>query len=66
MRDLDRRIAKLEIGSLPSRSYVVRVSDPMTAEERDAIAKAMGPIIIVPHKCRSVEEWIEQYAPEAA
>ena len=41
-----------------------KVSNPPTPEEEEAIANAVGPIIIVPHPCKTVEEWIATYAPK--
>ena len=46
--------------------YVVRISDPPTAEEQlqliacQLVGKA---IAIVPGKSLTIDEWIEQYAP---
>jgi len=44
--------------------YVVRLSDPPTSAER---LQPMGaqlerrPIVIMPHKCKTVEEWMARY-----
>ena len=62
-RSLADRVAKLELFREPPRKYVVHVSDPPTREERAAIANATGPIVIVPHVCKTVEEWVAKYAP---
>jgi hypothetical protein len=62
-RNLESRIAKLEQFSKPPRRYVFHVSDPPTKEEDAAIAGASGPIVIVPHPCKTVEEWIAKHSP---
>ena len=44
--------------------YVVRVSDPPTPQERlQRLAAHLErrPIVIMPHKCRSIEEWLARY-----
>jgi hypothetical protein len=49
-------------GSLP---YVVHLSEPPTAEERLQLAACRlvrQPIVIVPGKCLTVEEWVQRYA----
>jgi hypothetical protein len=46
-------------------SQVVRVSDPPTAAEQLRLLAARlerTPIVIVPHKCANMEEWVERYA----
>jgi hypothetical protein len=60
-RNLEVRIAKLEQWRMPSPPYVVRVSDPKTAEERAAIASAGRSVAVLPHKCGSVREWAARY-----
>ena len=43
---------------------VVRLSDPPTAKERLQLLAAhlqRTPVAIVPHKCRSMEEWLARY-----
>ena len=66
IRNLEARLAKLEDakGVKPSRQYVYRVSNPPTAAEQAAIDSATGPIIIMPHPCETVDEWVAQYAPK--
>jgi hypothetical protein len=63
-RNLEGRIAKLEQWRMPRPPYVIRVSDPMTPEDRAAIASAGRPVAVLPHKCRSVEEWAARYTPK--
>ena len=44
--------------------YVVRVSDPPTPQERLQLLAAhlqRRPIVTMPHKCKSMEEWIAYY-----
>ncbi len=65
-RSFRGRVEKLEQYRKPPRQYVIRVSDPRTAEEEDAITNAAGPIVIVPHPCKTVEEWLEKCAPSGA
>ena len=45
--------------------YVVRLSDPVTASERLQLAAARllrTPIAIMPHRCKTTDEWMERYA----
>jgi len=47
--------------------YVVRVSDPPTAFERLQLLSARlqrRPVAVLPHPCRSMDEWHERCAPE--
>jgi hypothetical protein len=62
-RSIEGRIAKLEHFREPPRKYVVHVSDTPTAEEQAAITNATGPIVVLPHPCKTVEEWLAKYAP---
>jgi hypothetical protein len=44
--------------------YVVRLSDPPTPQERLQLLAAhlqRRPIVVMPHKCHSMEEWIAHY-----
>jgi hypothetical protein len=44
--------------------YVVHISDPPTAEEQLQLAACRllrQPIVIVPGKCLTIEEWVEKY-----
>jgi hypothetical protein len=52
-------------GIATGNSPVVRVSDPPTAAEQMRLLAARlerTPIVIMPHKGASVEEWMERYA----
>ncbi len=64
-RTLSSRIARLEDARAPKvrRQYVYHLSDPPTAAEQEAIDGAVGPIIIVLHPCRTVDEWVAKHAP---
>jgi hypothetical protein len=64
-RNIASRITRLEDarGQKIRRQYVYHVSNPATPEENAAIASATGPIVIVPHACKTVEEWVAQHAP---
>ena len=45
-------------------SSVIRLSKPPTLNERMQLLAARlerRPIVIMPHKCKTVEEWLEQY-----
>ena len=49
---------------LPEDRYVIRVSDPPTPFERLQLLSAhpqRRAFIIVPHPCRSIDEWHERY-----
>ena len=65
-RNLQGRVAKLEQYRKPHRQYVFHVSDPPTMEEEAAIANAFGPIVVVPHSCKTVAAWIAKYSPMGA
>jgi hypothetical protein len=44
--------------------YVIRLSKPPTLSERLQLLAARlerRPIVIMPHKCKTVEEWVERY-----
>ena len=44
--------------------HVVRVSTPPTWHERLQLLAARlerRPIVIMPHKCKTVDEWLERY-----
>jgi len=44
--------------------YVVRLSDPPTPSERLQLLAARlerRPIVIMPHKYRTIDEWLERY-----
>ncbi len=53
-------------GGLP---YVVHLSDPPTAEERLQLAACRlmrQPIVIVPGKCLTIEEWVKKYGEQGS
>jgi hypothetical protein len=60
---LASRIAKLEEHRAPPRKYVIRVSDPIAAEEQAEIDSATLTFILAPHKSETVEEWLAEHAP---
>jgi hypothetical protein len=48
--------------------YVIRLSTPPTARERLqllAVRLQRSPVVIMPHKCKTTLEWIEQYSTQA-
>ena len=49
------------------RGYVLRVSKPPTSREQLQIAVALmqgAAVVIVPHRCETVEEWVARYSPK--
>jgi len=49
--------------------YVVHISEPPTAEERLQLAacRLLGqPIVIVPGKCLTTEEWVRKYGEQGS
>lgn len=62
-RSIEGRISKLEQFRKPARKYVFHVSDPPTVGEEEAIRSAVGPIVIVPHVCKTTKEWLAKHAP---
>jgi len=53
-----------EIIRRANTSHVVRLSRPPTLSEQLQLIAARlerRPIVILPHKCKTVEEWQEQY-----
>ena len=60
-RNLEGRLAKLEFSRQPRGSYVVHVCDPPTESELAEIERARikgRNIAIVPHACKTVDEWV--------
>ena len=60
--EIVRRVA--EANASTGGGYVVRLSKPPTARERMQLLAAhleRRPIVIMPHKCRSMEEWLARY-----
>jgi hypothetical protein len=63
-RDLAAEIVRRCAAAGGSASYVVRLSDPPTANERLQLAAARilrRPIAIMPAKCLSIGEWIARF-----
>jgi hypothetical protein len=49
--------------------YVVHISDPPTADERLQLAACRllrQPIVIVPGKCLTIEEWVKKYGEQGS
>jgi len=45
-------------------SFVIRLSKPPTSDERLQLlaSRLQGrPIALMPHKCKTVDEWLERY-----
>jgi hypothetical protein len=64
-RSLEGRLAKLETPHKPLGGYVVHVCDPPTESELAYIERARTEgrkIAIMPHACRTVEDWMAIYA----
>ena len=58
-----------EIIRRANNSHVVRLSRPPTLSEQLQLMAARlerRQIAIMPHKCTSVDEWLEQYASQEA
>jgi hypothetical protein len=65
--EIIRRVG--EANAQTGGGYVVRLSHSPTPQERLQLlaARLQGrPITIMPHRCRTVEEWLEQYASRGA
>ncbi len=67
-RKLDAHDIAAEIirraGLAASNSHVVRLSEPPTgAEQLQLLAARLEhrPIVIMPHKCETVDEWLARY-----
>ena len=69
---LDRRLSKLEVGSLPTPPYVVRLSHEEVAlpdRERERLVRLRSggfPVVVMPAVCATMEEWLARYAPQKA
>jgi hypothetical protein len=64
IRDIAAEIVR-RAGLAASNSHVVRLSEPPTLNERIQLLAARlerRPIVIMPHKCKTSDEWLEQYA----
>ena len=65
--EIIRRVAAANAET--SGGYVVRLSDPPTPGERLQLIAAhleRRPIVILPHKCKTVEEWLTRYGKAKA
>jgi hypothetical protein len=59
------RASTANSGSPDSLPYVVHLSEPPTTAERLQLAACRlmrQPIVIVPGKCLTAEEWVQRYA----
>jgi len=64
LRELAAEIIRRASSPDGVKRYAVRVSDPPTSSERLQLIAARleaRPIVILPHKCATVDNWIEQY-----
>lgn len=67
MSNLSNRVAKLEQKRSVRPPYVVRASDPLTADDLRAmaIARTIGhPFAVLPRKCATVADWVARYGQE--
>jgi hypothetical protein len=63
---LEARDVAAEIVRRAGRPYVIRLSDPPTPSERLQLTAARlmrWPVAIMPAKCRTIDEWLDRYAP---
>jgi len=65
-RDLAAEIVRhvAESNASTGGGYVLRLSKPPTPQERMQLLAAhleRRPIVIMPHKCKTVEEWMARY-----
>jgi len=68
LRDIANEVVRRAAGPDGTKSCVVRLSDPPTSIERLQLLAARlerRPIVILPHKCKTVEEWLEHAAAGA-
>jgi hypothetical protein len=64
--EIVRREARRSGGPLRGVLTLVRVSYPPTQSEKPLLAALRllhSPHAIMPHQCRSMEEWLAKYAP---
>ena len=68
--EIIRRVmaSKANSGGLGTLPFVVHLSKPPTAEEQLQLAACrlmQQPIVIVPGKCLTIEEWVQRYASKS-
>ncbi len=66
-RNLEGRLAKLEVSRNPRGGYVVHVCDPPTPSELAEIERARiegRKIALMPHACRTVDDWVATYGED--
>jgi hypothetical protein len=64
--EIIRREALRSGRSLRAVLSLVRLSDPPTSSEKlilTAVRLLRSPHVIMPHPCRSMDEWLARYAP---
>ena len=62
--EIIRRASKLDDSGEPILPYVIHLSDPPTAHERlqlAAVRLLKHPVVIAPHPCATVEEWVKRF-----
>ena len=67
-RILETRVVKLERVRNRRAGYVVHVCDPPTESELAEMESARNEgrtIALIPHACRSIDEWVAKYGGEA-
>ena len=60
--EIIRRVT--EANATTGGGYVVRLSDPPTPQERLQLLAAhlqRRPIVVMPHKCKTLDEWMARY-----
>ena len=65
-RDLAAEIIRRANGPDGRPPYVIRLSEPPTPAERVQLIAARlqrAPIVIMPHKCKDMAEWVARYSP---
>jgi hypothetical protein len=64
VRDTAAEIVRRVTAANPRGGYVVRLSDPPTPSERLQLLAARlerRPIVLMPPKAKTVDEWLERY-----
>jgi hypothetical protein len=67
--DIAAEIIRRATGADGFKSYVVRLSKPPAAGERLQLIAARlerRPIVILPHRCNTMDEWMARYGPVKA